>query len=300
MLTIFSAPKPFEGPIGVIQYNALRSWAALDGVEVFVIGDEAGIAEAAAEVGVRYFPDVERNEYGTPLLSSIFATAHQHSTQPLMVYVNADIILFKNLLPAVVRAQEKFERFLLIGRRWDLDVTEQLEFSGDWESALRQRISQAGILHKPAGSDYFVYPRTMYTTIPPFALGRAGWDNWMIYACRHSGAPVIDATQTVTIVHQNHDYAHLPDGKPHYRLPESYENVRMGGGHLTVFKLRDANWELTPDFLRRKPLRWRGLLRRVEMSLIARAGAGKISTLVHLLFHPKKIPQVFRQIMNRE
>jgi len=286
MLTIFSAPKPFEGQISVIQYNAMRSWAALDGAEVFVIGNEAGIAEAAAEVGVQHFPDVARNEYGTPLLSSIFNTAREHSTMPYMVYVNADIILMSDLLPAILRSGEAFERFLLIGRRWNLDVEELLPFEANWESVLRERIRSDGVLHNPAGSDYFVYPHTMYREIPPFALGRAGWDNWMIYESRHSRVPVIDATEAVTIVHQNHDYAHLPGGKPHYRLPESEENVRLAGGSLTVFKLRDASWELTPDRLRRKPLQWKSLRRRLEMDLIARAGAGKTGRLAHFIFHP--------------
>lgn len=279
----------------MIQSNALQSWAALDGVEIFVIGDEAGIAEAAADAGVRHFPEVERNEYGTPLLSSIFDTARHHSTKPLMAYVNADIIFMEDLLPAVERVRDRFDRFLLIGRRWNLDVREHLDFSPGWEQELRRELAERGRLHKPAGSDYFIYPRTMYETIPDFALGRAGWDNWMIYAGRHSGAPVIDATESITIIHQNHDYAHLPGGKPHYRLPESDENVRMAGGRLSVFKLRDANFELTPDRLGRKPLRWRGLWRRIEMALIARVGAGKTGRVVDTFFHPAENARYFYQ-----
>ena len=41
LLTIFTAPKPFTDPhIDLIQRNALRSWLALEDVEVFVVGDE--------------------------------------------------------------------------------------------------------------------------------------------------------------------------------------------------------------------------------------------------------------------
>jgi len=65
--------------------------------------------------------------------------------------------------------------------------------------------------------------------MPQFAIGRAGWDNWMIYWARRQGWPVVDATWDIFIIHQNHDYSHLPGGKPHYRQPESFDNIRMAG-----------------------------------------------------------------------
>ena len=30
--------------------------------------------------------------------------------------------------------------------------------------------------------------------------------------------PVIDASATIPVIHQDHDYSHLPNGQPHYRL----------------------------------------------------------------------------------
>ena len=99
-LTIFSAPKPFTNPhIATIQRNAIRSWVELGSeVEVFLVGEEAGLAEAAAELGVRYLPNVRRNAEGTPLVSSIFDLARQNSNSPLLAYVNADIILLPDFL----------------------------------------------------------------------------------------------------------------------------------------------------------------------------------------------------------
>ncbi len=43
----------------------------------FIIGDEPGIAEFAAEVGIQHLPEVDCNPLGTPLVSSIFALARQ-------------------------------------------------------------------------------------------------------------------------------------------------------------------------------------------------------------------------------
>ena len=95
MLTIFTAPKPFTNPhIDLIQRNAIRSWVALGPeVEVLLIGEEEGLAEAARELGVRHLPQVQRNDQGTPLIPSIFNLARQETDKPYLAYVNADVIL---------------------------------------------------------------------------------------------------------------------------------------------------------------------------------------------------------------
>ena len=50
MITVFSIPKPFTGDIALIQRNAVRSWSALGpDVQVVLVGDESGIADAAHE-----------------------------------------------------------------------------------------------------------------------------------------------------------------------------------------------------------------------------------------------------------
>jgi hypothetical protein len=139
------------------------------------------------------------------------------------------------------------------------------------------------------GSDYFIFRKELFQDIPAFALGRAGWDNWMIYAGRRAGGPVIDASEAITVVHQNHDYHHLPGGQPHYQLPESRENVKMAGGAETVFTLRDATWKLDALGVRRKPLMEIGLLRWIESSLFCIFGPGIISKAIRMLFHPLEI-----------
>jgi len=245
LVTIFSAPKAFTNPhIAMIQRNAIQSWTHLPDVEVILIGEEEGLAQAAAELGVRHLSDVARNESGTPLVSSIFDLAWQNSASPLLCYVNADIVLLPDLIDAA-RLLSKLENFLLVGQRWDADITAPLDFSGDWAARTATFVKEKGALHLPAGSDYFLFPRACFTDMPPFAIGRAGWDNWMIYKARKEHWPTIDGTESVIIIHQNHDYSHLPDNQPHYRLPESLENKQLAGGkEITRFKLIDADRRL--------------------------------------------------------
>ena len=156
----------------------------------------------------------------------------------------ADILLLPEIIPAAQQVAAQARQFPAVGQRWDLEVREAMDFGPGWDAALRQRALREGSLHKATGSDYFIFPRDCYTDMPAFAIGRAGWDNWMIYEARKQGWVTVDATDSVMIIHQNHDYSHLPGGQPHYRLPETYENIRLAGGKRTIFELPDASHRL--------------------------------------------------------
>ena len=287
MLTIFTSPKPFTGQIARIQKNAIGSWLNLaPAVEILLIGNEEGMADAAEEFDVQHISDIERNEQGTPLISAIFESANNFAKHSILCFANADILFFDDLLPAVSKASIQFERFLIIGQRWDLDLQRRLSFENGWQEKVRSEIDRVGSLHPPAGSDYFVFPRALFNSIPPFALGRAGWDNWMIYAARTANTPVLDATSAITVVHQSHDYAHLPDGKPHYNLPESAKNVALAGGQNTIFTLSDANWRFINNGIQRRSWIERGASRSIETAVISRFGPG---AMIHFLFHPIEV-----------
>lgn len=299
LLTIFTAPKPFTNPhIALIQSNALANWKALGpDAEVIVMGDEEGAAEVAARYGAKHLPEVNRNREGTPLISDLFAKARQHSDSPLLAYVNADILLLPDFIATARKVMEARRDFLLVGQRWDLDVTAPLEFSPGWEESLRQRAREEGRLHPPAGSDYFIFPRDAFSEMPAFAIGRAGWDNWMIYWARRQRWAVIDATQDIFIIHQNHDYSHLPGGQAHYRQPESFENVRLAGGRMyTRFLLRDCNYRSENGAIRRQPLTWQRFWREVEIFPLVWLRSKLLGRLIYTIFHPMKSYSEFRKI----
>ena len=268
-LTIFSAPKPFIDPhIAMIQRNAIRSWLGLgDQVQVLLIGDEEGIGEAAASLGVQQLTDVQFNAWGTPTISSIFSLARKHSESPLLAYLNADILCMPDLLAAAQQLLVLHERFLLIGQRWDLDVEADMDFSPGWPERLQAEVNRRGRLHPPAGSDYFVFPRELFSEIPDFAVGRAGWDNWMIYQARRQGWLTVDGTPAVKMVHQNHAYHHLPEGQAHYDLEESDHNRALAGGKTHMYIVLDAERQLVDGALAAPPQSLDRLLRRLELGI---------------------------------
>jgi hypothetical protein len=288
ILTIFSTPKPFTDPhIATIQRNAIQSWLNLGAdVDVLLVGEEAGLDEVASEYDLQVIKNVERNASGTPLVSSIFSTARNASSSPFLVYVNADIILMRDLAQSIEKITSSlkgnreeqgkanaYSPFLLIGQRWDLDVREILDFSNDWEERIRKDVKRRGVLHRPAGSDYFLFPRPAFQEMPDFAIGRAGWDNWMIYHARKQGWPVIDGTADVMIVHQNHDYGHLPGGKPHYDLEESQQNKDMAGGKKHMYMVLDANYQLVDGKLRKPTLSKIRIIRQLERWMMPKSGS---------------------------
>lgn len=276
-LSIFTAPKPFTDPhIATIQRNALRSWMQLGNeTEITLIGDEAGIAETAIELGLLHLPQVKCNSQGTPLVSSIFDLARQFSHTPLLVYLNADVLIFPDFLEIARVVAEQAKDFLVIGQRWDLEVKSQLDYSTGWEHRLRDEVKHNGKLHRPAGSDYFIFPRHIFTEIPDFAIGRAGWDNWMIYHARQQGWQVVDATPSLMVIHQEHGYGHLPGGQPHYNLEESQRNMHLAGGSHAMYTVLDSDWQLVDGKLCRPRLNLLRILRQAENRFTPQNGERK-------------------------
>jgi len=272
LITLFSAPKPFTNPhIGMIQRNAIRSWTLLPDVEVVLLGEEMGLAEAARELHVKHIPHVKCNANGTPLISSMFELARENSSSKLLCIINADMILMQDFVEAARRSRMLRDKFVLLSQRWDLDVRQPIEFTEGWEHRLSSMVHRHGSLHRPAGSDFFLFPLSTFHDIPNFTIGRAGWDNWMIYKARREKWPVIDCTPSIMIIHQNHDYSHLPGGKPHYEHPDTNENIRLAGGQANIrYTILDATHQLTAGGkLVRPKLSYLRFMRGVELFLRA-------------------------------
>ena len=221
-LTLFTVPRPFKGPFDAIQRNAIASWLEMD-IEVMLLHEPGSdVPGVARELGLPAY-GVAVNEYGTPMVDSMFATGFAHAETPLTCYINADIIVLGPLDEAARLCAQKFGQFLMIGQRIDLDMQgANLSFDGDWRGELGRMIGDNGTLHAPCGIDYFCSTGNVWGEIPPFALGRAAWDNWLVARALRLGVAVVDATADMTIVHQAHP---VPAGIRDW--PECVENYRL-------------------------------------------------------------------------
>jgi len=265
MLTFFAIPKHFRGLTAIIQRNAIKSWTFLrPRPEIILFGGEEGTGKITAELGLVHISELARNEHGTPLANDLFEKAQQRAENDLLCYINADIILLEDFLKAVEIVS--LERFLMVGRRVDLDLEMPLDFSSaDWAPALRQTAEKKGKLHGHTGIDYLVFPRGLYREIPPFALGRTMWDNWLVYKARSLGVQVVDATRMATVIHQNHDYSHhLGQEAGVWNGAEAAKNMELAGGLKHEFTIKDATLVLGPGGLEKPKLTRNLLYRRIE------------------------------------
>jgi hypothetical protein len=246
MLTIFSAPKAFSGHVGIIQENAIRSWLSLRPTpKIILFGDDAGTADFARGLGVQVVTTVETNSHGTPLVSNMFSQADSMAAGDVLAFVSADIVLTQRSIEAARIASQWSPRFLLVAQRHDADVRQLKDFDPGWEGRWAAAAVARSKLHSPGAIDWFVYPRGQYKDMPPFAIGRTSYDNWLLWHTVASGVPLIDATAFVTLMHQNHDYSHATvdvwDGE------EARENRRWIRHWTNYYSITHATWKLGAD-----------------------------------------------------
>jgi hypothetical protein len=261
MITFFTTAKSFSGTARLPQYNAIGSWKQVHpDVEILLFGQGEGYADAVRDFGLIHIPDVETNEKGCPRIDSMFALAERHARHDIKAYLNCDIIV----LPDVLAAQQRvtFDRHLMIGERWGLSVQAPVDFSVGWEKRVGEQLKAIGTPGRITAIDIFIYKGDIWREVPPMVIGRAGFDNYLVYYCRERGIPVVDMTGQATVIHQEHDYGHLAKGRVEvFNGLEAQRNVQLAGGWDYLFTIEDADWRLTDtgvarNFARNDSKRW--------------------------------------------
>ncbi len=252
MLSIFTCPKPFTDPhIRIIQRNALTSWTHLvPRPEIFVIGEEEGTAQICDELDLSHEPRVARNEFDTPLLDDVMRLVHQSAAHRLLAYVNADIILTGDLMEAIQNLDAAADAFVGVGGRVNLAIDGPLRFDqDDWEERLRVLARSAGPAMRE-GVDIFVFPKGVFEEVPPFAIGRTVFDNWLLWSARHRRIPLVDFTPSVLTIHQNHassnTWTEIVNG------PEARRNRSLTTEWRHSFTLDDASHQLVEGRVHRR------------------------------------------------
>lgn len=236
--------------MGSLQRNSIDSWLRTHkSVQVLLFGDESGTAEAAREFSVEHIQALRRNQYGTPLVNDLFRKAASYAAHELICYANSDIIFPKQLGLAADIMSQINRPFLVIGEAINLSVESRLDFADpECHALLEARMRSFGKTRGPLALEYFLFRRDLYRDIPPFAIGRARYDNWLVWQALHSGAAIVDASNWIPAIHQEHDYRHLRDGKREaYRGIEARHNQQLAGlrQYLHLHGILDCTHRLT-------------------------------------------------------
>jgi hypothetical protein len=250
-LTLFSIPRAFTGIYARLQHNALQNWAQIlppDNIVLF--GDEEGVLEAAETYGCRHY-SCQKNDFGTPVLSDVFSRIKAVSKTDYCAFVNADVLLDPNLQKVIsgILAYADFSKsgFMGVARRWNLDVSEVLDMTlPESFVTLKKQALAANDLYPPVGMDLFVFPRNFFRAMPPFSIGWPGakYDNWMLWYALSQKLPVVDMTDGVTLIHQNHPTGGGADAA---KYVEHWRNLRFAGGYGHCYDLEDVRYTLSSD-----------------------------------------------------
>jgi len=243
MLTLFTTAKAFTGHSEIIQRNALKSWTLLDpDVEIILFGDDDGAAEVSRELGLRHEPHVDRNEFGTKRIDYIFRRAQRIARHDVLCYSNCDMIYPRQFRDSLDSVQSRFSKFLMVGRRWDTNITAPLNFSSpSWDSDAVALARGQGIKQPGYSVDYFAFRRGLYSKMPELVIGRVWWDHWLVWKARMESAAIVDVSPVVTAIHQNHDYGYHPAGaKGVWTDEQAARNWNNAGGRWHLFTIDDA------------------------------------------------------------
>lgn len=214
MLTFFSHCRPFTGEFDALQRMAIESWrAAVPGCEVILLsGGYTTPTVVATEMDLAYSDRIGCNSHGTELVSSIFKEGERLASHDLLCEISADIVLGGDFALAL-EAIADIERPFVVGQRWDIDPGAAAETAK---------------LHPPSAVDYFIFRRGTLGEIPPFAVGRTCYDNWLVWAAVHRwDLMVIDATEAITAIHVNHSHPEYGSKEKMLASQERQENVRL-------------------------------------------------------------------------
>jgi len=207
-------------------------------------------------MGVRHIPDVATNEHGTPLLNAALARVREVADTGLLCLVNGDIILLQEFVDGLRKVAERFPEFLAVAQRMNVEINEELDFATTGERKLREEVLPRGVPGSHTAIDVFVFPASVYGSVPALVLGRAWFDQWLIKEARRMGIAVVDMTRRARAIHQNHDYGHIVDGqRGAYWGEEAQHNLSIYGGAPHEYTLLSVTHELRRD----------GTVRRVRL-----------------------------------
>ncbi|GAH76632.1 unnamed protein product, partial [marine sediment metagenome] len=150
---------------------------------------------------------------------------------------------------------EKFKQFLLVGVRYDSEISENLPDSNWQEFVLKHK----GLLHPLArkkagrksfgGTDLFVFPKDLYSNIPPFNIGTLCYDAWLIYDVWQRQIPIINITLDIITIHQKHAIKTRSDN--------FWKEVAINKKFCPLKKdVRDADFILENGVLRQGKMSW--------------------------------------------
>lgn len=215
MITFFTHCREFRGEFDSLQRTAISSWIGIGpDVQIILMG-APDAADVAKMMEIDHAVITGYNEHNTPLVNAIFDTGQANARHDIVCEISSDIVLSADSAIAIDAIRD-VERPFVIGQRHDIEPATSLDEPPKPK------------LHPPSAVDYFIFRRGTLGEIPPYAVGRTAYDNWLVWAALHRwNMTVIDATADIYAVHVNHGYPEYGTKELMRQSEERKENLRL-------------------------------------------------------------------------
>lgn len=220
--------------------NATLSWDQIKPQpQILVFGDvPTRLMTSTMELVLHYSQEPD----GRPHFDSFIRIAEEASIHDVVMYATDHLIFLPGLKETVELVASQFDRFLLMGRRWDINIPGFLDFVGGrwWQELLTHMRGHK--LGSVGAKDWLIWRKPFPEPIPPFIMGIPWYDTWMAVQAEELGIQRIDASATVRAIHPIHGFP-FPGGivgrrdDPRYAYNESLAPGCAHRGHIT-----DSEW----------------------------------------------------------
>ncbi|KAJ9459759.1 glycosyl transferase family 2 [Diplonema papillatum] len=174
------------------------------------------------------------------LFKDAFKKARTSESPAMAVYSNSDILFTSSLaesLAASFAFAAKWQaggkvKLLVVGMRINTDMPAGVDLGRGEEDLDRvlTRLAATGKRYQSNAEDYFAVSRGLcdWGAMPDFIVGGVAFDNWLVGKYnRDAGAVVVDASDTILAVHQNHGAGR----KDSHLQPKSRYNRELAAKH---------------------------------------------------------------------
>ena len=199
----------------VIQMNTLRNWATfLPRMQPVLFSHQPSVdyENFAEQIGWARFSIPAVNIHGTPYLNDMILKLINDTTiinSPFFYgFANGDI-LFDDTLPATLSSIAHHVSslpsapILITGRRTNFEFPVNRTVNEINDIFVIEKMRRFGSLFRSDAEDYFFFTRDFpWHNIKRLVIGRPGYDNYLVAMARRLNVTVIDATHTLTALHQ--------------------------------------------------------------------------------------------------
>ena len=182
-----------------IENNTQYTWSTMPDVTFLNMNDESLF-------------HIKTNSYGVPFFRDMYENVYKHCPKSrTYTYINGDLLSTYDGFMGTINAlypdsYSKLGEFVLVGQRTNVQWDVSLDARTLTNKTFHQ-LFQKGELMVPNAVDYFISTRHAFNwdNIPPFVIGRAGYDNWLIehLLFETPDTQLVDVTQTLPMIHQN-------------------------------------------------------------------------------------------------